>query len=177
MASNSSDRYKQPQNIKVWMSQQTELQKFVPRIAELAVFQQVLNDAYPLYMLNALSLKEEVLTISAPSPTIAAKLRQSTPSLLIAIQAACDKSPFTSGRKVSRIRYKPQMGFSGNYPHSGRKALQTSKAIAHKKSLHPVRMPNASLGKAQQLMQQCQHEKLKFALTNLLNTHKKMGFK
>ncbi len=177
MTSNTSDqnrsRLNQPQILAKWINTQHDLQKLAPALAELSVFQSVIDKTYPLLMLQALSLKDEVLVISAPSPSVAAKLRQSSPSLVTAINTASQSNPMTSGRKVNRIRFKPQMGFSGKTSHLDPKKRLTSQTKVTKDGIAKIQLPANSLVIAQHMIEHCDNEKLKFALTRLLERQKK----
>jgi hypothetical protein len=186
MASNSSDLKRspltyvrsqpvtsQPQLVGKWLGAQKDLQKLAPILAELSVFQTELDKAHPLLMLKAISLKDDLLVVATPSPSVAAKLRQSTPSLLAAINAACEISPDTRGRKVNRIRFKPQMGFSGGRPYSGTSKNSTATLPTDRRPRYKVALPAESITIAESIIQQCEHEKLKLALTRLLVLQRK----
>jgi Dna[CI] antecedent, DciA len=179
MTSNTSDqnrsRFNQPQILAKWISTQHELQKLAPALAELSVFQSVIDKVYPLLMLQALSLKDEVLVVSAPSPSVAAKLRQSSPSLVAAINSASQANPHTSGRKVNRIRFKPQMGFSGKTSHREAKKGLTGRGKGAPEGSSKIQLPANSIAVAQHMIEHCDNEKLKFALTRLINRQKKTG--
>jgi hypothetical protein len=186
MASNSSDLNRsplnyvqsqavttQPQAVGKWLGAQKDLQKLAPILAELSVYQRELDKAHPLLMLKAISLKDDLLVVIAPSPSVAAKLRQSTPSLLAAINAACEISPDTRGRKVNRIRFKPQMGFSSGRLYSGTLKNSNSSVATERRPLYTVALPADSVTIAESIIEHCEHEKLKLALTKLLNMQRK----
>jgi hypothetical protein len=189
MASNSSDLKRspltyvrsqpvttQPQLVGKWLGAQKDLQKLAPILAELSVYQRELDKAHPLLMLKAISLKDDLLVVATPSPSVAAKLRQSTPSLLAAINAACEISPDTRGRKVNRIRFKPQMGFSSVRPYSGTSKASGSTLATVSRHRYNVALPADSITIAENIIEHCEHEKLKLALTRLLNLQRKKSF-
>jgi hypothetical protein len=186
MASNSSDLNRspltyvqsqsvttQPQLVGKWLGAQKDLQKLAPILAELSVYQKELDKAHPLLMLKAISFKDDVLVVTAPSPSVAAKLRQSGPSLLAAINAACELSPDTRGRKVNRIRFKPQMGFSGVRPYSGTKKSSSGDARTNERPRYAVSLPPDSIAIAKNMIEHCEHDRLKLALTRLVNLQQK----
>jgi hypothetical protein len=186
MASNSSDLNRspltkvrshnvnsQPQLVGKWLGAQKDLQKLAPILAELSVYQRELDKAYPLLMLKAISLKDDLLVVAAPSPSVAAKLRQSTPSLLAAINVACEISPDTRGRKVNRIRFKPQMGFSAGRSYSGNTKNNVNNATTTSQVRYAVTLPAESITIAQHIIEECGNEKLKLALTRLLKLQQK----
>jgi hypothetical protein len=186
MASNSSDLKRspltyaqlkqpttQPQLVGKWLGAQKDLQKLAPILAELSVYQRELDKAHPLLMLKAISLKDDLLTVATPSPSVAAKLRQSTPSLLAAINIACEISPDTRGCKVNRIRFKPQMGFSGGRPYSGTAKGSAASITTTSRPRYAVALPADSIAIAENIIEHCEHDRLKLALTRLLNLQKK----
>jgi hypothetical protein len=186
MASNSSDLNRspltyvqsqpvttQPQLVGKWLGAQKDLQKLAPILAELSVYQRELDKAHPLLMLKAISLKDDLLVVATPSPSVAAKLRQSTPSLLLAINVACEASPDTRGRKVNRIRFKPQMGFSGMRSYSGTKKNADSARGADSRPRYAVALPPDSITIAESIIEHCENDRLKLALTRLLNLQRK----
>jgi hypothetical protein len=186
MASNSSDLNRspltnmqshsvttQPQLVGKWLGAQKDLQKLAPMLAELSVYQRELDQAHPLLMLKAISLKDDLLVVATPSPSVAAKLRQSTPSLLAAINAACEISPDTRGRKVNRIRFKPQMGFGGVRPYSGTTKGSSDGTATTSRPLYAVALPADSIAIAESIIEHCEHDRLKLALTRLLNLQRK----
>jgi hypothetical protein len=190
MASNSSDLNRspltkvrsqnvntQPQLVGTWLGAQKDLQKLAPILAELSVYQRELDKAHPLLMLRAISLKDDLLVVAAPSPSVAAKLRQSTPSLLAAINVACEISPDTKGRKVNRIRFKPQMGFSAGRSHSGNSKNSLSHPSTVGRPRYSVALPANSVAIAQNIIEECGNEKLKLALTRLLKMQKEKSAK
>jgi hypothetical protein len=186
MASNSSDLKRspltyvrsqpvttQPQLVGKWLGAQKDLQKLAPILAELSVYQRELDKAHPLLMLRAISLKDDLLVVATPSPSVAAKLRQSTPSLLTAINAACEISPDTRGRKVNRIRFKPQMGFSSVRPYSGTSKGSATGAATTNRPRYAVALPADSIAIAESIIEHCEHDRLKLALTRLLKMQHK----
>jgi hypothetical protein len=186
MAANSSDLNRspltkvrshnvnsQPQLVGKWLGAQKDLQKLAPILAELSVYQRELDKAHPLLMLKAISLKDDLLVVAAPSPSVAAKLRQSTPSLLAAINVACEISPDTRGRKVNRIRFKPQMGFSAGRSYSGNMKNNVSQSPTAGRVQYAVALPADSIAIAQNIIEECGHDKLKLALTRLLKSQQK----
>lgn len=186
MASNSSDLNRspltyaqsqpvttQPQLVGKWLGAQKDLQKLAPILAELSVYQRELDKAHPLLMLKAVSLKDDLLVVATPSPSVAAKLRQSTPSLLAAINAACEISPDTRGRKVNRIRFKPQMGFSGIRSYSGTTKTAGTQLSTASRPRYSVALPAESIAIAENIIEHCEHATLKLALTRLLNLQRK----
>jgi hypothetical protein len=190
MASNSSDLNRspltyvqsrlpttQPQLVGKWLGAQKDLQKLAPILAELSVYQKELDKAHPLLMLKAISLKDDLLVVATPSPSVAAKLRQSTPSLLAAINIACEISPDTRGHKVNRIRFKPQMGFSSVRSYSGTIKGSATSPISDKRPRYAVALPADSIAIAESIIEHCEHENLKLALTRLLNLQKKKSAK
>jgi hypothetical protein len=186
MASNSSDLNRspltyvqshsvttQPQLVGKWLGAQKDLQKLAPILAELSVYQRELDKAHPLLMLKAISLKDDLLVVATPSPSVAAKLRQSTPSLLAAINAACEISPDTRGRKVNRIRFKPQMGFSSVRSHSGTLKGSATGTTTTNRPRYAVTLPAGSIAIAENIIEHCEHDRLKLALTRLLRMQQK----
>jgi hypothetical protein len=186
MASNSSDLNRspltyvqsqpvtpQPQLVGKWLGAQKDLQKLAPILAELSVYQRELDKAHPLLMLKAISLKDDLLVVATPSPSVAAKLRQSTPSLLLAINVACETSPDTRGRKVNRIRFKPQMGFSSKGSYSGTKKNIDPTRSADNRARYAVALPPDSITIAESIIEHCENDQLKLALTRLLNLQRK----
>jgi hypothetical protein len=186
MASNSSDLNRspltyvrsqpvttQPQLVGKWLGAQKDLQKLAPILAELSVYQRELDKAHPLLMLRAISLKDDMLVVATPSPSVAAKLRQSTPSLLLAINVACETSPDTRGRKVNRIRFKPQMGFSSKGSYSGTKKNTDPARAADNRARYAVALPPDSITIAESIIEHCENDRLKLALTRLLNLQRK----
>jgi hypothetical protein len=186
MASNSSDLNRspltyvqsklpttQPQLVGKWLGAQKDLQKLAPILAELSVYQRELDKAHPLLMLKAISLKDDLLVVATPSPSVAAKLRQSTPSLLLAINVACEASPDTRGRKVNRIRFKPQMGFSSVGSYSGTKKSTNQSSTADSRPRYAVALPPDSIAIAESIIEHCENDRLKLALTRLLNLQRK----
>jgi hypothetical protein len=186
MASNSSDLNRspltyvqsqpvttQPQLVGKWLGAQKDLQKLAPILAELSVYQRELDKAHPLLMLKAISLKDDLLVVATPSPSVAAKLRQSTPSLLLAINVACEASPDTRGRKVNRIRFKPQMGFSSKGSYSGTKKNTDPARAADNRARYAVALPPDSITIAESIIEHCENDRLKLALTRLLNLQRK----
>jgi hypothetical protein len=186
MASNSSDLNRspltyvqsklpttQPQLVGKWLGAQKDLQKLAPILAELSVYQRELDKAHPLLMLKAISLKDDLLVVATPSPSVAAKLRQSTPSLLLAINVACEASPDTRGRKVNRIRFKPQMGFSSVGSYSGTKKSTNQSSTADSRHRYAVALPPDSIAIAESIIEHCENDRLKLALTRLLNLQRK----
>jgi hypothetical protein len=163
----------QPQLVGKWLGAQKDLQKLAPVLAELSVYQKELDKAHPLMMLKAISLKDDLLVVAAPSPSVAAKLRQSTPSLLAAINAACEISPVTRGRKVNRIRFKPQMGFSGGRPYSGNPQTKSTGSTTDHRPKYAVTLPAETITVARSIIEHCDNEKLKLALTKLLKMQQK----
>jgi hypothetical protein len=176
MTSNSSTN-SQPQHLSKWIKTQADLQKLAPLLAELAVFQTELDKAHPLLMLRAVSLKEDQLVVATPSPSVAAKLRQSAPSLLAAINAASADNPATRGRKVNRIRFKPQMGF-GN--PKGIVAAKSRVLGANQRTPNAssnLRIPTPGIALAQDMIEHCTNDKLKFALTRLIAAQRRLPSK
>jgi Dna[CI] antecedent, DciA len=162
----------QPQIFGKWLKAQKDLQKLAPVMAELALFQKELDLAHPLLMLRAVALKDDQLIVATPSPSVAAKLRQSTPSLLAAINAACDTNQSTNVRKVNRIRFKPQMGFSATKGLALGKIGKMSGSNSRSRTLTNVVLPTNAIAMAEAMIEHCEHEKLKFALTRLISRHK-----
>ena len=158
----------QPLRLHHWLKGQQDLARLAPVISELSALQRVLDLAHPLLSLQAISFKDDMLVIAAPSPSVAAKLRQTAPSLVLALNAASQASLETSGRKVNRIRFKPQMGYSGA-KRTNRVTFDTAGRVSGAKLSHPqVQLPKNSLLVAEQMAEDCTNPKLKLVLTRII---------
>ena len=164
----SAVKSNQPLRLHHWLKGQPDLARLAPVMSELSVLQSVIDKAHPLLMLQAISLKDDTLVIAAPSPSVAAKLRQTAPSLVLALNAASLNSLNTSGRQINRIRFKPQMGYSG--------AKRTNRVIngitgatgGVPLTFPTVRLPSGSLVLAEQMALDCTNPKLKLVLTRII---------